>query len=257
MKKVRVCVAGATGWVGKPLVEAIAKSDDLELVAAVARNSAGQRLGNVRISGSVEEAQRTPFDVFVDYTSATAVKANVLQAIAAGRHVVIGSSGLSDDDFAEIDRAAREKRAGVVAVGNFAVSAGLLVRFAKEAAQHMPSWEIIDYAHDSKVDAPSGTARELAWQLSTVGKPRTQVPLEQTVGPRETRGATVSGSQVHSIRLPGYTIGLEVLFGRGDERLSIRYEGGPGPEPYIGGTLAAIRKVSQFTGVVRGLDEIL
>jgi 4-hydroxy-tetrahydrodipicolinate reductase len=165
MKNVRVCVAGATGWVGKPLVEAIANSDDLELVAAVARNSAGQRLGDVHISGSTEEALATPCDVFVDYTSATAVKANVLQAIAAGHHVVIGSSGLSDDDFAEIDRAAREKRAGVVAVGNFAISAGLLVRFAKETARHMPSWEIIDYAHESKVDAPSGTrsASSPAW----------------------------------------------------------------------------------------------
>src|SRR5450759_1979678 len=123
------------------------------------------RLGDVHISGSTEEALATPCDVFVDYTSATAVKANVLQAIAAGHHVVIGSSGLSDDDFAEIDRAAREKRAGVVAVGNFAISAGLLVRFAKETARHMPSWEIIDYAHESKVDAPSGTrsASSPAW----------------------------------------------------------------------------------------------
>jgi 4-hydroxy-tetrahydrodipicolinate reductase len=255
--KLRVCLAGATGWVGKPLAEAIIASPDVELVAAVARNAAGQRLDGVTISGSVDEALRVPSDVFVDYTSAAAVKGNVMRAIAAGRHVVIGSSGLGDDDFVEIDRIAREKRVGVVAVGNFAISAGLLQRFAKEAARHMPSWEIIDYAHDSKVDAPSGTSRELAWQLSQIGKPEWKVPLDQTVGPRESRGATVSGSQIHSIRLPGHTIGLEVIFGRGDERLSIRYEGGSGAEPYIGGTLAAIRKVGQFTGLVRGLDQIV
>ena len=246
---IRVCVAGATGWVGKPLIEAIRKTDDLELAAAVARSS-----GTVR---SVDDALRIPFDVFVDYTSATAVKDNVMKALAAGRHVVIGSSGLSDDDFAQIDRLAREKRAGVIAVGNFAIAAVLLQRFAKEAAKHMPSWEIIDYAHDSKADQPSGTAREVAWQLSLAGKPKWEVPLDKTTGPREARGATVSGSQVHSVRLPGYTIGLEVLFGSGDQRLSIRYEGGTSAEPYIEGTLIAIRKVPSVVGLLRGMDEIL
>ncbi len=246
--KLRVCLAGATGWIGKPLVEAINQSQDLQLVAAAARSSAGQKAGGVVISGSVDEALQTPCDVLVDYTSAAAVEDNVLRAIAAGRHVVIGSSGLSDVQFAGIDKAAREKRVGVIAGGNFAISAGLLQRFAKEAARHMPSWEIIDYAHDSKVDAPSGTARELAFQLSTVGKPQRQVPLDKTIGPRESRGAEVSGSQIHSVRLPGHTIGLEVIFGREDERLSIRYEGGVGAEPYIAGTLTAIRGVRSIVG---------
>ena len=253
----RVCLAGATGWIGKPLAEAIRTSDDLQLVAAVARKSAGEKLGDVVIRASVAEALQAPSDVFVDYTSASAVKQNVLDAIAAGRHVVIGSSGLGDADFAEIDRAARATKRGVVAVGNFAISAGLLQRFAKEAARHMPTWEIIDYAHDSKVDAPSGTARELAWALSQVGKPQWSVPIEKTVGPAASRGATISGSQVHSIRAPGFTIGLEVIFGREDERLSIRYEGGTGAAPYIAGTLAAIRRASHFVGVTRGLDAIL
>ena len=254
---IRVCLAGATGWIGKPLAEAIVAASDLQLVAAVARTSAGQRLGDVVISGSVAAALKVPFDVFVDYTTAAAVRQNVLDAIAAERHVVIGSSGLSDTDYAEIDRAARAKNVGVIAVGNFAISAALLQRFAKEAARHMPTWEMIDYAHDSKVDAPSGTARELAWALSQVGAPQWEVPLDQTVGPRESRGATISGSQIHSIRAPGFTIGLEVIFGREDERLTIRYEGGVGAAPYIAGTLTAIRRVRDFVGVTRGLDGIL
>jgi 4-hydroxy-tetrahydrodipicolinate reductase len=244
--KIRVCVAGVTGWVGKPLAEAIQAADDLELAAGASRRGM-----------SVDEALRVPSDVFVDYTSASTVKANVLKAIAGGRHVVIGSSGLTDEDFAEIDRAATDKSVGVVAVGNFAISAGLLSKFATEAARYMPGWEIIDFAHDSKVDQPSGTARELAWQLSRVGKPKWAVPLDEATGPRESRGATVSGSQIHSLRLPGHTIGLEVIFGRDDERLSIRYEGGTGAGPYIAGTLTAIRKVIQFKGLVRGLDQIL
>src|SRR5204863_3196472 len=104
---IRVCLAGATGWVGRPLAEAIQESGDLALVAAVARSQAGERIGEIAISGSVEEALATPSDVFVDYTSAAAVKKNVLIAVAAGRHVVVGSSGMSDADYEEIDAAAR------------------------------------------------------------------------------------------------------------------------------------------------------
>jgi len=253
----RVCLAGVTGWVGKPLSAAILESDDLKLVAAAARSARGERVGDVAISSSVEEALRIPSDVFVDYTSAAAVKANVLMAIEAGRHVVVGSSGLSDSDYTEVDSAARTKNVGVVAVGNFAISAALLQRFAVEAAKYLPTWEIIDSAYAGKADAPSGMARELAWRLSEVRAPETEVPLEKTVGVRESRGATVNKSQIHSIRLPSYTIGLEVRFGREDERLTIAYDGGTGAQPYISGTLLAIRRVSDITGVVRGLDRVL
>lgn len=256
--KLRVCLAGVTGWVGRPLARAIAKTDDLVLVAAVARSAPENEIEGVKISRSVDEALKIPSDVFVDYTSADAVKGNVLKAIGAKRHVVIGSSGLADEDFSEIDTAARAQKVGVIAVGNFAISAALLQRFAAEAARYFPAWEIIDYAHDSKIDAPSGTARELAWRLSQIGKAsQPAVPLEKTVGNRATRGATIGGSQVHSLRLPGHTIGLEVIFGRSDERLTLKYEGGVGAEPYIDGTLLAIRRVPKVVGVVRGLDSLL
>ena len=69
--------------------------------------------------------------------------------------------------------------------------------------------------------------------------------------------ADVNGSRIHSIRLPGHTIGIEVRFGREDERLTLQYDAGPGAAPYIAGTLLAIRRVSQFIGFVRGLDRIL
>jgi 4-hydroxy-tetrahydrodipicolinate reductase len=242
---------------GRPLAAAIRASGDLELVAAVARRGGGERLGELTLQGSVAEALRTPSEVFVDYTSAAAVKGHVELAVAAGRHVVVGSSGLSDADFAEIDAAARERGVGVVAVGNFAVSAVLLQRFAIEAARHLPSWEILDFADAGKVDAPSGMARELAWNLARVAPAATGAPLADTVGLRMSRGATVDGSQIHSLRLPGYTIGLEVRFGREDERLTLHYDGGPGAQPYIAGTLLAIRRVPELRGVVRGMDAIL
>lgn len=253
----KVIVAGVTGWVGKPLAEAIQSADDLALVGAVARGARGEKVGDVTIAGSVEEALAVPADVLVDYTSAAAVKGHVLAAVRAGVSVVVGSSGLTQSDFEEIDGAARAKNVGVIAVGNFAISAALLQRFAVEAAKHFPTWEIIDSAYAGKMDAPSGTARELAWRMSEVKTPTLAVPIEKTVGPKEARGADTNGSRIHSVRLPGYTIGVEVRFGLADERLTLHYDGGAGAAPYIGGTLLAIRRVREFTGLVRGMDRIL
>jgi 4-hydroxy-tetrahydrodipicolinate reductase len=254
---ISVCVAGITGWVGQPLTAAIGETDDLTLVAGVARGAAGQTVGGVVVSASIAEALQTPFDVLVDYTSAEAVKEHALAAARAGRHVVVGSSGLSPEDFDEIDSVARRHDVGVVAVGNFAVTAALLQRFAVEAAGHLPAWEIIDVASAGKRDAPSGMARELAWRLSQVRPPETEIPLEETIGAADARGANIDGSRVHSVRLPGYTVGLEVRFGQADERLTIAYDAGPGAGPYIAGTLLAIRRVTAITGVVRGLDRLL
>ncbi|MEO8432596.1 MAG: 4-hydroxy-tetrahydrodipicolinate reductase [Acidobacteriota bacterium] len=257
---IRVCLAGATGWIGKPLSEAILASGDLELAVAVARKSAGGTIGgslSIPVVASIEEALRVPFDVAVEYAGAEGAKARVLSAIEAGRHAVVGSSGLGDEDYAEVAAAARRRGVGVVAVGNFAISAALLRRFAVEAAKHLTAWEVIDTAHDSKADAPSGTAREVAWHLAQAAKPRLAVPVEDTMGVPETRGAVVGGTRVHSIRLPGYTIGVEVLFGSESERLSIKYEGGESAGPYLAGTLLAIRRVPEVRGLVRSLDDFL
>ncbi len=263
--KLRVCVAGATGWVGKPLCVAVSGADDLSLVGAVSRSYKGRSLRDavgdsvpdLKVSGSVAEALDAPTDVLVDYTKADAVTAIVLAAVSRGVHVVVGSSGLTDDDFDEIGRAASENKVGVIAAGNFAVTAVLLQRFACEAAKYLSHREIVDYASDAKQDAPSGTARELAFRLSEVGAPDVTHPVEETIGEKESRGTTLNGIQVHSIRLPGYVIGVEAIFGAPDERLTLRHDAGSGAGPYIHGTLLAIRRVRKHVGLVRGLDRIM
>jgi 4-hydroxy-tetrahydrodipicolinate reductase len=263
--KLKVCVAGATGWVGRPLCVAVSGADDLSLTGAVSRTQKGRSLRDVlgdsspalTISGSVAEALDAPTDVLVDYTKADAVKAHVLTAIGRGVHVVIGTSGLTNDDFDEIDRAASERGVGVIAAGNFAITAVLLQRFACEAAKYLSQWEVIDYASDAKEDAPSGTARELAFRLAEVRRPRPTRTVAETIGEKESRGATLDGVQVHSIRLPGYVIGVEAIFGAGDERLSLRHDAGSSAAPYIQGTLLAIRRVRNHSGLVRGLDRIM
>ena len=260
-----VCIAGATGWVGRPLSVAVYHSEDLKLVGAVSRTYKGRKLGDVIgepgldlvISEQVAEALRIPTDVLVDYTRPDVVKANVLTAISRGVHVVIGTSGLAEEDFVEINEAALTNGVGVIAAGNFALTAVLLERFAREAAKYLSHWEIIDYASATKPDAPSGVTRELAFRLAQIREPETIYPIEKTMGHKESRGATLNGSQIHSIRLPGYVIGVEIIFSEEDERLTIRHDAGTGAAPYIEGTLLAIRKVKNTVGLVRGLDQFL
>src|SRR5690606_7266575 len=178
-------------------------------------------------------------------------------ALAAGVNVVVGTSGLSDPDYRDIDEAAQRAGKGVLAAGNFALTVVLLQKFAEAAAKLIPHWEIIDYAPATKVDAPSGTVRELAGRLVQVAEAIQPVTPAQTMGERAARGATIGGAQVHSVRLPGYTLGVEVVFGLADQRLSLRHDAGGSAEPYVDGALIAIREVGGFTGLRRGLDTVL
>jgi 4-hydroxy-tetrahydrodipicolinate reductase len=125
------------------------------------------------------------------------------------------------------------------------------------AAKYIPSWEIIEYAYDGKPDAPSGTARELAGRMGQVRKPEQPVPVEKTIGQKEARGTSLSGTQVHSVRLPGFVLGAEVIFGMPDQTLTLRHNAGSSAKPYVDGALLAIRKVPTLVGVHRGLDVVL
>ena len=262
---IRVCLAGATGWAGSALACGIAQSDDIELVAAVSRTHAGCILGDVLaeprltcpVYAAAQQALAHPCDVFFEYTKPEVAKANSLMALHQGAHVVIGTSGLTEADYADIATVAENQQCGVLAVGNFALTVVLLQKFAEMAAKHIPQWEIIDYAHDGKKDAPSGTARELAARLSRIRPSELTIPLEQTQGIVETRGARVTGSQIHSIRLPGYTISAEIIFGMPDQKLTIRHDSGTSAQPYVDGALLAIRTVGSFVGLRRGLDSVL
>jgi 4-hydroxy-tetrahydrodipicolinate reductase len=259
-----ICIAGATGWTGEALVRGALAAAGIELKSAVARSAAGRDLGEalggaaigVPVYGTVAEALEG-VEVLIDYTSATAVKPNTLAAIERGVAVVIGSSGLTADDYAEIAAAAEERGVGVVASGNFSLTAAMAQAGALLAARHLPQWEVIDYASAGKPDVPSGTARELAERLSAVRTPEIGVPVDELIGPREARGAGVDGTRVHSVRLPGFVVSTEVVFGLPEERLTIRHDAGGSPEPYVAGTLLAARRARERPGLVRGLDTLL
>lgn len=259
-----VCIAGATGWAGRALVAGVLAADDLVLRSAVARSAAGMDLGaalgleplGVPVHGSIETALHG-VDVLVEYTSHRTVKAHTLAAIERGVAVVIGSSGATSDDYAEIDAAARRRGVGVISSGNFSLTAAMAQAAAALVARHLPQAEIIDYASASKPDAPSGTARELAERIAAVRVNTPERPIDETDGLREARGATVDGIQVHSIRLPSFSVSTEVIFGLPDERLTIRQDAGSSAAPYVSGTLLAVRLVRGRVGLTRGLDTLL
>jgi 4-hydroxy-tetrahydrodipicolinate reductase len=253
MPTLNICIAGITGWTGTALAEAVAAAADLELRSGVSRSAAGSRVHGAPVHATVADAL-DGVDVLIDFTSHEVVKASALTAIERGVAVVIGTSGLTADDYAELDDAARRRGVGVIASGNFSLTAAMAQAAALLAAKHLPSWEVIDYASAGKPDAPSGTARELAEKL---GASRIERPVEETAGLREARGASVGGTQVHSLRLPSFVVSTEVVFGLPDERLSIRHDAGSTPAPYVAGTLLAARAAPATVGLVRGLDTLL
>jgi 4-hydroxy-tetrahydrodipicolinate reductase len=262
----RVFVAGGTGWAGSELCKGIVTTKDLELTGALSRTHAGKNLSEVLelgtraipIYGDIEQALReTDFDVMVEYTKPTIAKTNIIAALKKSKNVVVGTSGLTDKDYAELENVALDNNSSVLAVGNFSITVVLLQKFSEMAATFIPNYEIIDYAHENKMDAPSGTARELAHRLSKIQESAVYVPLHAVVGANESRGARLNGVQVHSVRLPGHVISIETIFGLPDEKLTIRHDAGSSAEPYVNGALLAIRKVGTYKGLKRGLDSVM
>lgn len=261
----KVFVAGGTGWAGSELCKGIHATKGLELTGALSRSHAGKNLGdilglggNIPVFGKIEDAlASTSFDVMVEYTKPDTAKQNIIAALERGKKVVVGTSGLTEADYDSIEKVALENNSSVLAVGNFAITAVLMQKFSEMAARYIPNYEIIDYAHEDKVDAPSGTVRELAHRLSKVQEAAIHIPDKSIIGNKESRGARLTGVQVHSVRLPGYVISIESIFGRKDERLSIRHDAGSGAKPYVMGALLAIEKVGTFKGLKRGLDSVM
>jgi len=265
----KIAMAGATGWTGAEITRGVLAAPDMTLVAAVARKAAGQDIGEalggepagVVIVPTVAEALdgSSDFrpDVLIDYTQPASVKDHALQAIERGIAVVVGTSGLTPEDYGEIEAAAKKKGVGVVGGGNFSLTGALQLRFAKMAAKYMPQYEIMDMMWGEKEDVPSGTARDLAEGMAAVQKPEFGHDPGGVIGPKDARGTDIEGVRVHSLRMDGYKVRLEVHLGLPGERLSLIQEAGTSAVPYVSGTLMAARRAVEVTGLERGLDSLL
>ena len=216
---IRVAVAGAAGRMGTAVCEAVEGADGLTL-AGRADPALGTSVADV-----LGEA-----DVLVDFTQPESALPNAREALAAGVHVVIGTTGFDLDDLAGLSGA------NVLVAPNFAIGAVLMMRFAAEAAALMPSAEIVELHHDKKLDAPSGTAARTAKLM------------------KDSSGNEVP---IHSVRLPGLVAHQEVIFGGTGETLTIRHDA-LDRSSFMPGVLLAIRRVADLpTSPVVGLENLL
>jgi 4-hydroxy-tetrahydrodipicolinate reductase len=220
---ITVAVAGAAGRMGETVCAAVGAAPDMELVAR-----ADPALGT-----SLQEAlQRSP-EVLVDFTTPETALANAREAIEAGVHVVIGTTGF---DVAEL--ADHRRPPNVFVAPNFAIGAVLMMRFAQDAARHMARAEIIELHHDRKVDAPSGTAKLTATRMREAAPELGEIPI-------------------HSVRLPGLVAHQEVIFGDVGQTLTIRHDS-VDRESFMPGVLLAVRRVGALTeSPVVGLEQLL
>jgi len=179
----------------------------------------------------------------------------VRQALAAGVHCVVGTTGVGVDRWAEVAGETGSSACLFIAP-NFAIGAVLMMRFAEVAARYMPHAEIIELHHDRKLDAPSGTAMRTA---AIIAGARAEVPAspgrETEVSPGA-RGALVDDVTVHSVRLPGLVAHQEVLFGGVGQTLSIRHDS-IDRTSFMPGVVLAVREVVTRSGLVVGLEELM
>lgn len=264
---IRVAVSGAGGKMGREVLRAVHEAPDIELVAAADPTTAGVDIGElagvgklgIDVSATLTEAlEQSDATHVVDFTTPDAVFGNVMTAIDMGRRVVFGTTGLSDEDLAEIDRQARSRGTGVVHAPNFAIGAVLMMRFAAEAAQFFDSIEIIELHHDQKKDAPSGTAIKTAELISQARESAPELAATAVASTQgdAARGETVKGVPIHSVRLPGLVAHQEVICGLAGQTLTIRHDS-IDRASFMPGVLLALRRVGDVTGLIYGLEHLL
>lgn len=261
---IKVMVSGACGRMGQAVLKAVIEDSELELVGAVdlaGGADAGELVGlgkNGVIVGTDLEAviDASSPEVMVDFTRPDVVYANAVKAIKKGVSPVIGTTGLSDEEKAELAELSKANNTPVFIAPNFAIGAVLMMLMARQAAKYMPEVEIIELHHDKKLDAPSGTALQTAAMISEVRKDHVQGNPEETEKVAGARGADVDGMRIHSVRLPGYVAHQEVIFGGLGQTLTIRHDS-LNRESFMPGVCLACKKVRNLEGLVIGLDKIM
>ena len=260
MNPIRVIVHGAAGKVGQEVIKAVSGEDDMQLVGAVDMKAAKDSLllpdGSSSVPFSTDLGDilaRCQPDVMVDFSIAKATMPAVRLATEKGVNLVIGTTGFSPDDVKEIEHLTAEHKIGAVVAPNFALGAVLMMHLAKIAARYLDYAEIIELHHHLKADAPSGTAQMTARAMAEArGKPFLQ-PQDKAAA---SRGESVEGVTLHSVRLPGLMAHQEVILGAPGQTLSIRHDT-INRECYMPGVMLAIREVVRREGLVYGLEALL
>ena len=245
-----VILAGAFGKMGQRIQEMIKGTDDLEVVAAF--SPLGAEPADFPVFTKYEDIN-VPADVWMDMTTPAGAKANGEFALTHGYDIVIGTSGLQPEDTKKLGALAAANKRHLLIVPNFGISAVLLMQFAQKAAKYFPDAEVLEYHHEDKLDAPSGTARATAQAIAAA---RTGKPLAPK-SDAPARGEDIDGIQVHAVRLPGFNASEEVIFGGPGEALTIRQDSFD-RSSFMAGIALSIRSVNGLPDALTvGLDSLL
>jgi 4-hydroxy-tetrahydrodipicolinate reductase len=266
---VRVGVLGAGGRMGREVCGAVSGDPDLELVAAVdpalagidLRQATGLDIADLQVAGDISDLERAGAEVAVDFTVADVALANMRWCAAHGVHCVVGTTGISDSDVAEVEALFGSSSAHCVLAANFAIGAVLMMRFAELAAPFMDGVEIIELHHDGKLDAPSGTSLHTAQRVHRARQaagcepwPPDCTTADVLAGTRGGQGP--GGVRVHSVRLPGLVAHQEVIFGARGQSLTVRHDAYD-RSSFMPGVLLAVKSVGDRPGLTVGLDALL
>ena len=267
-----VVVNGALGQMGREVIKALSQAEDMMLIGAVDLNPEymGQDIGEIIGIGSLEvpvlndlqsvlvlATQEKVQGVMVDFTHPDSVYENTRSAIAYGVRPVIGTTGLSEKQLKDLSEFAEKASTGTLIIPNFSIGMVLLQQAAVTASQYFDHVEIIELHHDRKADAPSGTAIKTAQMLAEMGKSFNPPKVESQETITGARGGTAASNiPIHSVRLPGLIAHQEVLFGANGQLYTLRHDTSD-RACYMPGVLLAIRKVTELTSLVYGLEKIL
>jgi len=263
MEPIGVVINGALGRMGQEVTRAVLDDSKLKVVGAVEKKVTQQYLP------LPETAELIPFssdldsllkscdpDVLVDFTNAEACIAAARIAIRQRVNMVIGTTGLSEENLREIEQLCQGNKVCAVVAPNFSLGAVLLMHLSKVAAKFFDYAEIVEMHHDRKIDAPSGTAIATARaMLQAHGKPFLYPKTEKEVI-NGTRGGQMEGIAIHSLRLPGFMAGQEVVLSGKGQTLTLRHEA-ISRESYMPGVVLAIKEATKRKGLVYGLDALL
>lgn len=259
-----VLVNGACGRMGQAVLKAVQDDKDLKLIGAVDIKSGadtGELVGlapnGILVETDLAAAlERLKPEVMIDFTRPDVVFGNVVTALKHKVSPVVGTTGLSDAQEAEIKSLSVANGTPAFIAPNFAIGAVLMMVMCRQAAKYMPDVEIIELHHDNKLDAPSGTAVQTAAMMAEVRKAHHQGHPDEKEKLSGARGADYEGMHIHSVRLPGYVAHQEVIFGGLGQTLTIRHDS-MNRESFMPGVVLAAQKVRGLTGLTIGLDKLL
>jgi len=266
VESIRVVVNGALGKMGIEVTHAVLSDSDLKMVGAGEQAQAVTQ-EYLPLPGSSKTIPLTSDldsllvnckpHVIVDFTNASSVMNTLRIAAKQQVNMVIGTTGLSEDNLNEINELCEiNSQLGIIIAPNFSLGAVLLKHMAKIASRFFDYAEIVELHHEKKIDAPSGTAIDTAKaMLEARGKAFISVKTEKEVI-RNTRGGELNGLTIHSIRLPGYIASQEVIFGGLGQTLKIRHDS-ISRESFMPGVILAIKEVVNRKGLTVGLDTLL